>query len=91
MNTQDIADKVAEANGIAKADARKIVDSVFNVIGDAAAAGDDVSVNGFGKFSAKSTAARTGRNPRTGETMPIAAGRKPTFSAAKGLKDKVAI
>jgi DNA-binding protein HU-beta len=90
MNTQDIADKIAENASISKTEARKLVDSVINTIADAVAAGEEVSINGFGKFSAKSTAARTGRNPRTGEPMPIAASRKPAFSAAKGLKDKVA-
>src|SRR3546814_17323381 len=87
MNTQDLAEKIADAQDISKADARKLVDSVIAAIGDAAAAGEEVTINGFGKFVVKATPARTGRNPRTGETMEIAAGRKVSFSAAKGLKE----
>ena len=89
MNTQELADKIAENHGLAKSEARKLVDSVISAIGDAAASGDEVTINGFGKFSVKSTPARTGRNPRTGEAIEIAAGRKVSFSPAKGLKDKV--
>src|SRR3546814_5571507 len=88
MNTQELAEKIAENQNISKADARKLVDSVIAAISDAAAAGEEVNINGFGKFSVKSTPARTGRNPRTGEAMEIAAGRKVSFSPAKGLKDK---
>src|SRR3546814_1631242 len=76
MNTQELAEKIAENQNISKADARKIVDSVIAAISDAAAAGEEVNINGFGKFSVKSTPARTGRNPRTGAAMEIAAGRK---------------
>ena len=89
MNTQELAEKIATAQDISKADARKLVDSVIAAIGDAAAAGEEVNINGFGKFSVKAMPARTGRNPRTGETMQIAASRKVSFSAAKGLKDKL--
>lgn len=89
MNTQELAEKIADSHGLAKSEARKLVDSVIAAIGDAAASGDEVNINGFGKFFVKATPARTGRNPRTGEAMEIAAGRKVSFSPAKGLKDKV--
>src|SRR3546814_13417851 len=75
MNTQELAEKIAENQNISKADARKLVDSVIAAISDAAAAGEEVNINGFGKFSVKSTPARTGRNPRTGEAQEIEIGR----------------
>src|SRR3546814_10903689 len=61
MNTQELAEKIAENQNISKADARKLVDSVIAAISDAAAAGEEVNINGFGKFSVKSTPARTDR------------------------------
>src|SRR3546814_17459924 len=69
MNTQDLAEKIAEAQDISKADARKLVDSVIAAIGDAAAAGEEVPTNGFGKFAVKAKPERTGRNPPTGQNL----------------------
>jgi DNA-binding protein HU-beta len=89
MNTADIADKLAAANGITKADAKKIVDGVFAAITDAAAAGDEISMPGFGKFKVKATEAREGRNPSTGAAIQIAASKKLAFTPAKALKDKL--
>ena len=89
MNNSDLADKLAEAQGLTKADARKYVDALFAAIADAAAAGEEVSLNGFGKFKVKESAAREGRNPATGETIQIAASKKLGFSAAKAIKDKL--
>jgi len=89
MNTSDIADLVASAANLSKADARKAVDAVFAAIADAAAKGEEVSLNGCGKFKVKESAAREGRNPATGEAMQIAASRKLGFSAAKAVKDKL--
>jgi DNA-binding protein HU-beta len=89
MNNADLADSLANAFGIAKADARKYVDAVFGAIADAAAAGDEISLNGFGKFKVKDSPAREGRNPSTGATIQIAASKKLGFSAAKALKDKL--
>ena len=89
MNNSDLADKLAAANGLSKADARKYVDAVFEAIADAAAAGDEISLNGFGKFKVKESAAREGRNPATGATIQIAASKKFTFAAAKAVKDKL--
>jgi len=87
MNNNDLADAVAASHDISKADARKLVDSVFSAIADAAARGDEVSLNGFGKFKVKNSPAREGRNPATGATIQIAASRKLTFSPAKAVKD----
>lgn len=89
MNTNDIADRIAEANGLTKADARKAVDGVFAAIVDAAAKGEEVSINGFGKFKVKESAAREGRNPATGAAMTISASKKLGFAAAKAVKDRM--
>lgn len=89
MNSSDLADHIAGAHGLTKADAKKIVDAVFAAIGNAAAKGDEVSIPGFGKFKVKHSPAREGRNPSTGETMKIAASRKLSFSVAKAIKDKL--
>ncbi|MBB4612143.1 HU family DNA-binding protein [Novosphingobium taihuense] len=89
MNNSDLADSIAASHGLTKADARKVVDSVFAAIADAAAKGEEVSLNGFGKFKVKNTPAREGRNPSTGATIQIAASNKLTFSAAKAVKDKL--
>ncbi|WP_068077737.1 HU family DNA-binding protein [Novosphingobium lentum] len=89
MNNSDLADKLAGDNGLTKADARKLVDGVFSAIADAAASGDEISLNGFGKFKVKATPAREGRNPSTGATIQIAAAKKLTFAPAKAVKDKL--
>ena len=89
MNNSDLADKLAASHDITKADARKLVDAVFAAIADAAAAGEEVSLNGFGKFKVKDTPAREGRNPSTGATIQIAASKKLSVSAAKAVKDKL--
>ncbi|OAH44659.1 integration host factor [Sphingobium yanoikuyae] len=89
MNNSDLADTIASAHGLSKTDARKIVDGVLAAIGDAAAKGEEVSLNGFGKFKVKHSPSREGRNPATGETITIAASKKIGFAPAKALKDKV--
>jgi DNA-binding protein HU-beta len=89
MNNAELAERIAEANELTKADARKIVDAVFAAIADAAAAGEEVALNGFGKFKVKDSAAREGRNPSTGETIQIAASKKLGFTPAKAVKDRL--
>jgi DNA-binding protein HU-beta len=89
MNTTDLAEHIAAAHDVSKADARKIVDGVIAAIADAAAKGDEVALNGFGKFKVKHSPARQGRNPSTGERIDIAASKKLTFAPAKALKDKL--
>ncbi|MBY8829774.1 HU family DNA-binding protein [Hephaestia mangrovi] len=89
MNNTDLAEHLATAHGITKADARKYVDGVFAAIADAAAKGDEVALNGFGKFKVKDTPARQGRNPSTGEAIQIAASKKLAFTPAKAVKDKL--
>ncbi|WP_232494518.1 HU family DNA-binding protein [Novosphingobium kaempferiae] len=89
MNNSELADVIAADHGLAKTDARKIVDAVFDAIGNAAAKGEEVSLNGFGKFKVKDSPEREGRNPATGEAMTIKASKKLGFTAAKGVKDKL--
>lgn len=75
--------------GGSKAEALRAVETVFDSITKSLARGEDVSVTGFGKFRVVKRAARTGRNPRTGATVQIAAKSVPRFSAGKALKDAV--
>src|SRR3546814_9670069 len=75
MNNNDLADVIAAGHGLTKTDARKVVDAVFAAVADAASQGDEISLNGFGKFKVKESAAREGRNPSTGATIQIAASR----------------
>jgi len=89
MNNSDLVDHIATSHEMTKADARKIVDSVFDAIANAAAKGDEIALNQFGKFKVKHSPAREGRNPATGETIKIAASKKLTFSAAKAVKDRL--
>ena len=89
MTGNDLAETLAADHGLTKADAKKYVDAVFAAIGDAAAKGDEIAINAFGKFSVKKTPAREGRNPRTGEPMAIKAATKISFKAGKLLRDKV--
>lgn len=89
MNNNELTDALAASNGLTKADARKYVDAVFTAITDAAAKGEEISLNGFGKFRVKDSPAREGRNPSNGETIQIAASKKLTFAPAKAVKDKL--
>lgn len=89
MNNSDLADALAVSNGLTKTDARKLVDGVFAAIAEAAAKGDEIAINGFGKFKIKDTPAREGRNPSTGAAIQIAASKKLTFAPAKAIKDKL--
>jgi DNA-binding protein HU-beta len=89
MNKTDLVAAVATAAGITKSDADKAVDGVFAAITAALKAGDDVRLVGFGTFSISARAAKQGRNPRTGDTIQIAASKAPKFSAGKALKDSI--
>ncbi len=89
MNKQDIIEKVHGVLGSTKADAERAVETMIDSITAGLKSGDEVSIAGLGIFSTKVRPARTGRNPRTGESIKIAAMRVPKFRAAKGLKDSV--
>lgn len=89
MNTSDLADAVASAANLSKADARKAVDAAFAAITEAATRGEEVSLNGFGKFKVKETAAREGRNPATGAVIKIPAKTTVKFAIGKAMKDSI--
>ena len=93
MNKSEFVDALAENTGMTKADAARAIDAIFATDGGIIAAvlnkGDRVQITGFGTFEAKHRKARTGRNPRTGETIQIAASKTPGFKAGKGLKDAI--
>lgn len=89
MNKNELIAQVADSAGLTKADATKAVDAVFDSISGALSKGGDVRLVGFGTFSVTQRAASTGRNPRTGETIQIAASKQPKFKAGKQLKDAV--
>ena len=90
MTNQELVAKIADDAGLAKTQAKSIVDAVFAAIAEAASNGDDVSIPGFGKFKVRATAERLGRNPSTGAVLQIAARKRVAFAPAKALKDKVA-
>ena len=87
MNKNDLIEAVAERTGLAKSDAARAVEALLGTITEALQRGETVAVSGFGSFVTKVRAARTGRNPRTGEPVSIPASRAPAFKAGKGLKD----
>lgn len=89
MNKTQLVEAVAQKSGLNKKDAEAAVNAITAAITDALKAGDKVQLVGFGTFEVKALAERTGRNPRTGEAMVIAASKKPAFAAGKALKDAV--
>lgn len=89
MNKRDLIDRVGESSGLAKSDAAAAVDAVLAGIADALTSGDSVTLPGFGTFEVRSRAARSGRNPQTGESMEIAASKAPAFKPASALKKSV--
>ncbi len=89
MNKSDLVDAIADSAGLSKADAGRALDAVVNTITKSLRRGKTVSLVGFGTFSVRDRAARTGRNPRTGETIQIKASKNPAFKAGKALKDAV--
>jgi DNA-binding protein HU-beta len=89
MNKSEFIGAVADEASLTKADADRAVEAMFNVVKKALKSGDSVSLVGFGTFTVRKRAARTGRNPRTGESIKIDASNVPGFKAGKGLKDAV--
>ena len=87
MNKNELVEVVSERTGLAKSDAARAVEAVLGTITETLRKGDQVALSGFGTFVAKTRAARTGRNPRTGEPVAIPASRAPAFKAGKGRKD----
>ena len=89
MNKRELAAHVAARTSLSKSDADAAVGAVFSAIANALASGETVTIAGFGAFSTRSRPARPGRNPRTGETIAIAASTTPAFKAGKTLRDAV--
>lgn len=89
MNKTDLVSSVADKAEITKKDAEKVVGAIVDSIKDALAAGEKVQLVGFGTFEVRERAARTGRNPKTGEEIKIDATKVPAFKAGKALKDAV--
>lgn len=89
MKKLQLTDAVAAKAQITKKEAAAAVDAVLDVIAEALAAGEDVKITGFGGFEVKARAARTGRNPKTGEAVEIPASKYVAFSAGSTLKEKV--
>lgn len=89
MNKGEFVDAVSDASDLSKADAGRAVEAVISSITKALQRGDSVTLVGFGTFEVRKRGARTGRNPRTGESINIAASNNPAFKAGKALKDAV--
>jgi DNA-binding protein HU-beta len=89
MNKQDIAERVHSVLGSTKADAERAVEAMIETIVGALKKGEEVSVAGLGIFKTKMRAARTARNPRTGEAVQVPSMRVPKFQPAKALKEAV--
>ena len=89
MNKTELINEIAVKAGLSKKDAEKALNATVDSIAAALAAGEKVQVSGLGIFEVKERAARTGRNPHTGETIEIAASKAPVFKAGKGLKDEI--
>ena len=89
MNKTDLIDNVAESADLSKADAARAGDAVIASITKALKSGDSVTIVGFGTFQVRERAARTGRNPKTGDASKTDASKNPAFKAGKALKDAV--
>jgi len=89
MNKSDLVEKMAEAADISKSAAARALDGLTDAITEGLKEGDSVSLIGFGTFTVRERAARTGRNPQTGASIEIAASKTPTFKAGKALKDAI--
>lgn len=89
MNSSDLVKLIGAPYGLVPSEARAIVECIFGAIGDAAARGEDVTISKFGTFRRKAIAPRSGRHPRTGDAITIAASARVSFRASKGLKDKL--
>ncbi len=89
MNKAELIDAIADSADLPKASASRALEAVLDTVTNALKDGDQVSLVGFGTFAVKDRAARTGRNPKTGEPIQIAAAKVPGFKAGKALKDAV--
>ena len=89
MNKKELTEAIADNADITKAEASRALEATIKSITDALSGGESVVLIGFGTFDVRERAARTGRNPRTGETIQIKASKNPAFKAGKALKEAV--
>ncbi len=89
MNKKELIEVLAEKTGLTKADTGRFIDSFVDVVKDTLKASEEIAIAGFGKFHAPVRAARTVRNPRTGESIELPDTKVPKFKAGKALKDIV--
>ena len=89
MNKNEFVTAIAEKSGLTKKDAEAALNAYTEVVTDALKSGDSVQLIGFGTFEVRERAARTGRNPHTGENIEIAAAKAPAFKPGKALKDAI--
>lgn len=89
MNKTELVSSVAEIAGVSKKDTEQVLNAFFSTVQGTLKQDDKVQIPGFGTFEVRERAARTGRNPHTGETIEIAAAKVPAFKPGKGLKDAI--
>ena len=89
MNKTELISAVAEAAGVSRKDTEQVLNTFFDTVQTALKEDRKVQIPGFGSFEVRERAARTGRNPHTGETIEIAAAKVPAFKPGKGLKDAI--
>jgi DNA-binding protein HU-beta len=87
VNKTQLVEQIAANADLSKASAGRALDALIEAVGGALASGDQVALVGFGTFSVRTRAARTGRNPKTGAEIQIAEAKVPAFKAGKALKD----
>ena len=87
VNKSQLVDQIAENADISKAAAGRALDALVETVTETLKSGDQVTLVGFGSFIVRERAARTGRNPKTGEAIEISAAKVPAFKAGKALKD----
>ena len=89
MNKTELISSVAKTAGVSKKDTEQVLNAFFSTVQETLKQNDKVQLPGFGTFEVRARAARTGRNPHTGETIEIAAAKVPAFKPGKGLKDAI--
>ncbi|GFO88814.1 transcriptional regulator [Butyricicoccus faecihominis] len=89
MNKTELISSVAKTAGVSKKDTEQVLNAFFSTVQETLKQNDKVQLPGFGTFEVRERAARTGRNPHTGETIEIAAAKVPAFKPGKGLKDAI--
>lgn len=89
MNKSELVEAIAQKTNMEKSATERMLDATLETISETLSKGNDVKLKDFGSFDVKATKEREGRNPKTGETIKIAAAKKPRFKAAKALKQMV--